>query len=97
MTKRKISENVEDFGKYDFIGKTSEAVKFFQSLEAKYGPESTIEWTTDYNEEVYFYVDVHRDETDDEYKSRLEQEAFYAKNREELERKQYEELKKKFG
>lgn len=91
---------LEEVGTLDIYGSAESIIKQLQPLIELYG-ENKVSCST----EVYQYSggDTHiaifrsREETDEEYQTRTVEEEKYSKNCEQRERKQFEELSKKYG
>jgi hypothetical protein len=104
MTKRKIiTEKVSYSSTYEFEGSLQSVLERVQELIKEHGPEAWL----DYNPHYYYDYDnepspryeiyIKREETDDEVKLRVLSEAEEKRKREDVERKEFERLSKKFG
>lgn len=90
------SESFDWVAKFD--GKSlKEAYAILDSIKEKYGPNSVLREDSYGEGHSYGYVNVTREETDAEVESRLIQEAKYAQESLERERREYERLAEKFG
>lgn len=95
MTKRQIYAPVVTISIYDFEGNIGKVVERLQKYQEQY-PNASIDislYESYGSVEADVYLMDHREETDKEYNNRITQE----KRAEDYQRKQFEELKKKFG
>lgn len=82
MTKKMIKKEVSFMDAYEFGGKVTDLITALTNLTSVYGDDVELETCTDYNGVVTFSVMVEREETEQEYQSRLDREfqaAGYAK------------------
>lgn len=104
MTQRlQIRKQVEYLYTHEFEGDLSKIVERVQELIKQHGPDARLY----YNEHFYYDYDnepspryelyVVREETDDELKVRLFEQAEHTRKREEAEKAEFEHLSKKFG
>lgn len=100
---RIISVNVGDISGYEFEGKVSNIILHMGELIKKHGPGVRLDWDPTYhydydpNPSPRYWIRVDRLETDQELKERLEKRLEQLNAHEAHQRKQYEELKSKFG
>lgn len=82
MTKKMIKKEVSFMDTYEFVGKVTDLITTLTNLTSVYGDSVELEKSTDYDGDVTFLVMVEREETEQEYQSRLDRElqaAGYAK------------------
>lgn len=89
QTKKKY----ETLSHYDFEGSIKELIIKL----GKYNPEYVIKVERDYDEDIVLVVYELREETDREYEIRIQKEQAQESSQEAYARKQYEDLKKRFG
>lgn len=99
MTKKQVGKDIQTLY---LEGKLSDAIRHLETIQAKYGREYTDLWIIkEYarypGEEDGICVRGSRLETDEEYATRTVRESSAKVLAEEKERKQFEELKKKYG
>jgi hypothetical protein len=104
MTKRlKIKERVDDISTWEFEGTLATVLERVQTLIERHGPDARV----NYNQHFYYDYDneptpryelyAEREETDDELKVRMLEQAEHIRKREEAEKAEFERLSKKFG
>lgn len=99
----KIRKRVDVMATYDFEGTLSRIRDRLEDLINQHGPDASLNYDPhfyyDYDHEPTprYEVYVERDETDDEVKVRLLQNAEHIRKREEAEKAEFERLSKKFG
>lgn len=96
MTKKIVTVCESEFRAWNWEGSLSEFKTRVEESIVKYGPDATISFS-DYDGATDIQIYVKREETDAEYKNRLEIEKVHADSRERVERAQYEALRKKYG
>lgn len=103
MTKKIVTVCDREMHPYDIEGSLKDALALIKDLIEEYGEDTKLNWNP-YNHYPYdseptpiFEILINREETDEEYSKRLEQEAKYKAAQEARDRAAYEELKKKYG
>ena len=99
----KINDMVDDVSTWEFEGTLATVLERVQAMIQEHGPDARL----DYNRNFYYDYDndptpryelhVVREETDDEFKVRMFEQAEYDRRREEAEKAEFERLSKKFG
>lgn len=74
-----------------------EIIKQLSEYINEYGAEKVSIRQETYSDGTYIGIFISREETDEEYSKRTIQENIWKLQKEEKERRQFEELKKKFG
>lgn len=102
MTKKIIKVVVEDVSPYEFDTTLSSVKEKVDELIKEHGPDAHLDWDPDHwfpydsSPSPRFRIRIDREETDEEYKARLEQERKIKEDQDERDRKEFERLKKKF-
>ena len=83
----------------DFEGKIPDVIQHLQKLLKEYGPEASVEFSTErgYYEDHSVTVCVNRQETDEEEIVRQAKQAEYLERVKKMRKAEYERLKKEFG
>lgn len=81
---------------FDLEGPIDDVIVRLQNIQEKYKDHAGVRIEADYGYEGSFTLDLQRLETDEEYERRLDRESNREREREKLERIQYEILKAKF-
>jgi hypothetical protein len=104
MSKKKIiTVSLSEISPYELEGTLSSVRDQIQSWIEQYGPTARLNWEPDhwpqYNDSPLPQYDIRhdREETDEEYKKRLEQEVIQKSMQDERDRKEFERLSKKLG
>jgi hypothetical protein len=104
MSKKKIiTVSLSDISPYELEGTLADVKNQIQSWIEQYGPTARLNWNPDhwpqYNDSPAPQYDIRhdREETDEEYKKRIEQEAIQKSLQDERDRKEFERLSKKLG
>ncbi len=101
--KKIITVDVEDVSPYSIATNLADVKAFFDSLLEKYGPDARIEWDPnfhydyDVNPTPRFYVQVRREENDEEFQKRSEIEDKYRIEQERRDLAEFERLQRVFG
>ena len=96
--KKQIHKKIEEYvDRYDFEGTVDSVIEKLQKWKEKYGPDTRIDWDTDYEGSDVVNVYIDREETDAEYVDRITRENIQRMQQEAREKAEYERLKKKFG
>jgi len=104
MSKRKIiTVTAHTLSPYDFEGTLEDLLKEVRVLIDEYGSQARLDYNRYYQEQYsseaspQFDVLVSREETEEEYQSRVAVEKALGDDREARERAEFERLSKKFG
>ena len=104
MSKKKIiTVSLSDISPYELEGTLADVNNQIQSWIKQYGADARLNWNPDhwpqYNDSPSPQYDIRhdREETDEEYKKRLEQEGIQKSLQDERDRKEFERLSKKLG
>ena len=103
MTKQIISKTVDTYSPYEMNGTARSMLEFVTSLIEKYGETVRLEYDPNHYEPYdrdaspRFVVKIYREETDEEYQIRINQEDLYQSQRIQRDRAEFERLKKQFG
>jgi hypothetical protein len=104
MSKRNIiTVTAETLSPYDFEGTLEDLLKKVKTLIKEYGSKARLDYNRYYQEQYsseaspQFDVLVSREETEEEYHSRVAVEKALGDDREARERAEFERLSKKFG
>lgn len=102
MTKKMIDVIARDDVKYALNGKLKDALKEIQTLIEEHGEDATLDIDREceaYSDHYYAYARIYvkREETDQEFATRLTKEAKRKAERVARDKAEYERLKKEFG
>lgn len=102
--KIKVIEELERISPYDLDGKSLEGlIGYLEELKKEYGPDALFDWDPHYcypyesSPSPRFYIKRYREETDEEFRKRLETEQKAADAKRERDLAEFERLKKVFG
>lgn len=99
----KIKTHVDDISTWEFEGPLSLILERVQDLIKQHGPDAHCYYNSrfyyDYDNEPTprYELSIEREETDDELKVRMLEQAEYIRKREEAEKAEFERLSQKFG
>ncbi len=101
--KKKITVTAETFSASNFAGNLGDLAQTVENLIKQYGKDAYLDYDKNYyypyeSEGTPSYeVRIVREENDEEYQKRLQEENKYRKKIEERERAEFERLSKKYG
>lgn len=101
--KKKITVTAETFSASNFEGNLGDLAQTVENLIKQYGKDAYLNYDKNYyypydSESTPSYeVRIVREENDEEYQKRLQEENKYRKEIEERERAEFERLSKKYG